>query len=385
MDVFEAFVPRLRASAQDWEAWLVFADALADDGDVRQELIRWRHRRATTELAPEEIRAEERRIAEIRATHEGQWSAGLDLPVGASLVWRDGFVLGVLFRESVHSSFLEQLAAHPTGALWCSVRCTGSLGDEAAEILAEAQELVGVTSLSLEHADIGPRGAEALASSETLAGLRRLALGGNHVGGEGARALLATSRLGQLTELSLWSNDIDALDLEASATEATLRRLDLSQNPLELDAVKSLAEAPSLARLGDLQLWGASLGSLGAEALAASTVLRPQVLELGDNGLGDQGVERLVASDLLSGVHTLSLWADDLGNDSARALAAAPSSASLRVLDLANNRITDEGAQALASSPWLQQLDVLTLRLNDLTKRTARAVRETFADTKVRI
>lgn len=135
--------------------------------------------------------------------------------------------------------------------------------------------------------------------------------------------------------------------LASSALVASLRTLDLSQNPIGDEGVEALARGAPLGLLDALSLRGVGLTDRGLARLASAR-WAPSSLSLGDNAIGDEG---------------------------ARALAASPACARLRRLDLAGNGLTDEGVEALAASPYLRGLEKLSLGNNPaLTGRAVTAL-----------
>jgi uncharacterized protein (TIGR02996 family) len=44
MGMTDELEAHLRAHPTDWERWLVYADWLTDQGDIRGQLIGWEHR-----------------------------------------------------------------------------------------------------------------------------------------------------------------------------------------------------------------------------------------------------------------------------------------------------------------------------------------------------
>jgi uncharacterized protein (TIGR02996 family) len=113
-EVGGALLSGVRASPEDWQRWLVYADWLTETGDVRGQLVSWAHELATSALSAEARVALQQQSAALAEEHEEQWLSGWARPAGARLHWRHGFV-GVWLRwddETVAN--LEALVAHPT-------------------------------------------------------------------------------------------------------------------------------------------------------------------------------------------------------------------------------------------------------------------------------
>jgi uncharacterized protein (TIGR02996 family) len=146
----------------------------------------------------------------------------------------------------------------------------------------------------------------------------------------------------------------------------------------ELD---SLLAAPCLEHLGVLDLGGNGLGDDGASALAGCAHLAGlAVLHLRFNGLGGTGARFLADSPHLAGLTALHLGGNAVGNKGTRALANTPTLANLTRLELWSNSITADGAHALAGSPHLGRLTLLDLKRNDLDDPARQALRERFGD-----
>src|SRR5262249_51329891 len=94
----------------------------------------------------------------------------------------------------------------------------------------------------------------------------------------------------------------------------------------------------------------------GCEHLANLRTLR-----LGQNSIGDEGVEAIGDSPWLANLETLVLHGNLIGNAGAVALATSRSLNQMQALDLSDNPIGDAGAEALAASigfPHLKRLDL---------------------------
>src|SRR5262249_47747923 len=142
------------------------------------------------------------------------------------------------------------------------------------------------------------------------------------------------------------------------------------------------AEAPALfwdAWVEDLRLVraGEHVGQLARAPHLASVY----GLDLGDNGLHDEGVRLLADSPHLGRLRRLGLANNALGAGAVRALADSPHLGRLTDLDLRNNRL-DDSDRALAAllrllhSPLGQRLRRLELHGNDLNEEAWAAYAE---------
>jgi uncharacterized protein (TIGR02996 family) len=282
-EVERALVAAVRAAPDRWDAWLVFADWLTEQGDARGQLIAWEHQLAVAPLSADERTVLQRQVDALARKHQEEWLTGWTPPAGARLEWCYGFLVGVrLPWDEGTLAVLDALIAHPTAGL--------------------------LAKLDLGGNDIGEDGAAALAASRVLSSLTALGLMGNGIGDLGTQALVASGSLGSLT----W--------------------LDLSYNSVTDQGARALAAADSLRSLAALDLGENNIGDPGVRALAASRSLGSlTTLDLAGNRISDRGVRALVASDALSSLTALNLLGNDISAAGARTLRAWESRRGCRV------------------------------------------------------
>ena len=278
-EVARALEAAVRQRPKDWDAWRVYGDWLAEQGDVRGELVQLEHRLTARGLTADERRALRARIAALKREHQGEWLAGWTPPAHAALDWRHGFVVGVQLRWSADTlRVLDVLVNHPTGRLLTRLNISGAeLGDQEARALAASGVLRSVTELDLTVGSIGAGGVRALTRSGALGSLTRLDLAGNDVVDDGARALAEAESLRSLAVLRLQDNHIGspgAQALAASETLTSLASLSLYANDIDCDGAFALATAQHLRSLARLDLGDNDIGDAGRAALAASKSLR---------------------------------------------------------------------------------------------------------------
>lgn len=258
----------------------------------------------------------------------------------------------------------------------------------------------GVTKLALAKAKGAP--------------LELLDLSANAIGTAGAQAIAKTPRLRQLQHLALDTCEIEGLgivELIRAPLWDTLRRLDLSRNPLGAAAARALAEGPRpaqlhtllladadldeaagtalgkvawLGALAQLDLSGNPLGrgaaglrslegeglrrlalaSIGLERTEAALLARfwPRLvhLDVGGNPFGDAGLERFATMREAAALQVLSLHDCKLGDDGLELLAGARCPR-LRTLDLAGNSFGPAGLAALLAAPLIGTVTSLSL------------------------
>lgn len=302
----------LRTNPDDWSAWLVYADWLTEQGDIRGQMIVWEHALTRPERATEHDMLKQRLYRTMLA-HQPTWSAGL--PELYDLNWRSGFVSRATV-ESVETALL--VARHPVARLLVELSLS-YIGTADAMVLAQSPSLRSLPSLKLIRCHIRSEGLDALASSENLRSLAALDLYGNDIGDEGAQLLARSTRLPALTELRLGSNHIHAAGAQALALSESLRCLDLSQNDLRDEGAHWLAR--SAGALEQLDLRDNNIYAAGARALARSETLGAlRRLDLRDNRIGADGAADLARSAVLGGLDVLHLRERDVGAEGRRAL-----------------------------------------------------------------
>ncbi|MBX9580191.1 MAG: TIGR02996 domain-containing protein [Gemmataceae bacterium] len=147
---------------------------------------------------------------------------------------------------------------------------------------------------------------------------------------------------------------------------ARLRTLDLSGNRLTVEPLAPLLASPALAGVEVLDLGDNRLGPDGVRALAAAEPPALRALHLMGCRVDERGVGALAGSGLMVGLRVLNLNGNQLGPAAAKALAAAPAVAGLRTLDLTDNQLGDTGAVSLARSSHLAELLALDLAENGI-------------------
>lgn len=275
----EALERRLGDAPDDAEAWLVYADALLADGDVRGDLVRLELEHAA---APNDNQRKRRLHVEARTLikqHEATWRGGLS--EDATVSWKHGFVTGVWLPWEPDS--VASLARFVNGP---HARLLGTVGfrwdrrpdDALAQTLVKelaALSLPTVRTLALAYVGLSQETVQALAQVKCLPTLRHLDLRYAELGDAGLSALLDDAPLTQLTHLSLQKNGLTALSATrlARARLASLRELDLRLNFLGPEGALELARAPWAPHLETLHLYGGDVGREGLRTIARTAGL----------------------------------------------------------------------------------------------------------------
>jgi uncharacterized protein (TIGR02996 family) len=289
------------------------------------------------------------------------------------------------FRRLVASPHLGNLAA---------LRVPGNaIGSRAVRALFNAASLTSLAELDL--AESGSYGRTrrygryredpvleapdlaALAGWPGLARLRALTLSGNDAKRRGLRALLRSEHVTGLKELTLRANGLDGQAMQefgAARPGLQLDVLDLGDNVLGDLGAADLALAPCLAELKALELDRCELRSSGARWLVnAPFVGTLRRLNLNENSFGPEGLYRLLEKKPPF-LHTLEMVDNDLGEEGAFHLAESPASSTLLEVNLARNGLGDQAAKALAKSKSFRNLLILGLNFNRISKRAAAAL-----------
>ncbi|XP_061124921.1 NACHT, LRR and PYD domains-containing protein 3-like isoform X2 [Syngnathus typhle] len=266
------------------------------------------------------------------------------------------------------------------------------LRDDGLEALAVglAKPQCTLQVLGLESCNLSKKSCKALASVlSSPCSLRELDLSHNDLRDDGLEALAARLAKPQCTlqVLGLQCCNLSKKSCEALASvlssSCSLRELDLSLNDLYDDGLEALATglAKPQCTLQGLKLIHCNLSKKSCEVLA-SVLSSPgslRELELGDNDLGDDGLEALAAG-LAKPQCTLQVLAFNsckLSKKSCEALASILSSPCiLRELYLTHNDLCDDGLEALAAGLAKPQctLEVLKLWNCKLTKKSCEAL-----------
>jgi uncharacterized protein (TIGR02996 family) len=170
--------------------------------------------------------------------------------------------------------------------------------------------------------------------------------------------------------LAVTDRYIGPLDAAAMASLARsphlgrLRELWLPHGSLGDRGADSLAAAPWLPGLSSLGLSDNGLSREGGESLAGAEGLRPAMLDLSLNELGDAGLTALIDAGTLDRVTDLRLIECVIGDPGITSLAGRWSLAGPESMYLRDNGITDAGAEALAAAPWVGSVRFLDLADN---------------------
>jgi uncharacterized protein (TIGR02996 family) len=212
----------------------------------------------------------------------------------------------------------------------------------------------------------------ALARWPGLARLRVLSLSGNNVGRRGLHALLSSRRVSGLKELRLRGNGLDAKamkEFDSAQPELQLDVLDLGDNLVGDIGPSDLALAPCLSQLKVLELDRCEIHLSGARWLVNSLFIDTlRRLNVSNNSFGPEGLYLLLEKKPPF-LHTLEMVDTDLGDEGAAHLAESPASVVLMEVSLDENGLRDQAARLLGKSKHLKNLLVLRVRYNEISER----------------
>lgn len=359
----------------------IVADWLEENGDAsgqaRAQFIRLQLKRAAKLKFGKRDRDYSRTEKHLLKDHTDAWLGGLNKlgPDEADVTFFRGLVD---LRVSVDQ--LLQKASRPAleseAAAWLDE--VALLGTTPAKLrcLLGIQVAGWIGGLLLGSQSLGEEACQVVRDAEALRGLHTLDMNYNDIGDEGARAL-AAANLGRMAHLDLWICGIGPDGARALAESRTMGQpewLNLGGNRIEEQGARALAASGLISRARRLLLWGNQIGSEGVAALFKAPQLGPlEELYLNENRLGLPAARAIANWAGLPGLKTLSLWGNSIRARGAVLLGDAPLS-SLRMLLLAGNGIGDEGAVALANNPHLGNLEQMDLGSNRISDEGARAI-----------
>ncbi len=317
------------------EPRLRYAEWCDRQGDPRGEFIR-----TQIALAKEPTAELQDREADLVAAHGDRWLAPFTLWSARDVVFRRGFAEAMSLAGRAFISLGDGLF-RTTPLRDVRLVAVAPFLDE----LARTANLSKLDRLDLSGNRTGPAGVRELAGSPHLSRCGSLDLSRNGLGAEGVRELLAARWWGQLAELSLAGNDLRADDVRGAINEVH-QYLDLSDNPLGPAITPVLDEKAAFSNGGILKLSSTYLGPDGAAALARVRG-RPWSLDLGFNGIGDDGIPSLVGSPLFEGLRHIVLRGNRIGPVGAAEIARVIPHLHIPDLDLSANFLGDDGALTL--------------------------------------
>jgi Ran GTPase-activating protein (RanGAP) involved in mRNA processing and transport len=289
------------------------------------------------------------------------------------------------FRRLVASPHLGNLTA---------LRVPGNaIGNRAVSALDRAASLTSLAELDLsepgsygrsrgfgryrEDPVIEATDLAALARWPGMAQIRSLTLSGNDIRSRGLRALLCSPHATELKELTLRANGLDEQAMKefgSARPELQLDVLDLGENLVGDVGASDLAIAPCLGQLKVLELDRCEIRLSGARWLVGARFLDSlRRLNVNHNSFGPEGLYRLLEKSAPF-LHTLEMVDNDLTDEGAAHLAESRATEALLDVDLAHNDLRDQAARLLAKTKHLKNLLALRLHENEINQPAATAL-----------
>jgi uncharacterized protein (TIGR02996 family) len=356
------FLEAINAEPDDDVPRLIYADWLEDHGEPeRAEFIRVQCRAATLPWDDERDALEDR-AEELLRNHEDQWLGSLG-HAACRCEYRRGFIERLHPRPAEYPQSFDDLFRLGPNCTVCLEPIHGNAPYAAFDWL-DSTRLVGL-DLAGFSAEIV---VQCLARAGRLPRLRTLDLSLRAFPGilEETHDIwldyVGLEQMPCLQSLAMryWELDDGRLDaLIGTGILTGLKRLDLLDNPLADEGIQRLAFMPELAGLESLGV--SEISERGVQWLSES----PDMGELSELELGflhdapTPAVRALMVSDLIARLRGLSVYRRGGSHWDLESLANVREPIQLRRLTLESSCITLSEIDILANSPLLTQLEVL--------------------------
>jgi uncharacterized protein (TIGR02996 family) len=372
-----AFIEAIREQPGDDSVRLIYADWLMDRDDpddvARGEFIRLQIDRDAGR------RDDETPEAELTARHGAAWLRPFRTFLGPHVPWWTRYPEQHWFRQ-FERGFLEtfelpaQVFVDHAGAIARLTplrKLTITHFGNASEALFKSPWLASVEGLwLLDHsARFDAPLLRWLADAPHLDRLENLVLSNNPLDEDAAAALARAPWLEQLTGLDLSGCRLlgPAFQRLGRASLPRLSWLRLSNNLFDLDVMLLLRRTTSLV---DLEVAECNLSSFDLGVLDHTTPATLRRLSLARNALDIPRIQVLASMPLLGQLDSLDLFDCELTDEAIALLARSGKLQNLRELSLVYNHLTDAGVNALLDAD-LANLRVLELKENPTTRTEA--------------
>ncbi len=222
-----------------------------------------------------------------------------------------------------------------------------------------------------------------ISRSDQVKAIKTLDLSDNQINDEGLKTLFESENLAGLEELHLGVNyitDQGLLDVAGAGGVAlnNLKVLVLSDNKLTDASVSEMVKSNNFQKLEHLDVGWNEIGNGTVKALGETGQMASlKKIELERGYIDGEGINEFVKGSVIERLEELNLSANKLRDADVKVLAATLKLSSLRVLRLSQNLIGDAGAQAIAESTTLGNLTHLYIGRNPLGNAGGQALTET--------
>jgi uncharacterized protein (TIGR02996 family) len=394
-----ALLAAILASPDDDLPRLVYADWLDEHGDpARAEFIRTQIELAKLPDHDPRFRALEDREHELLCEHEVGW-IGNGADGLSEWEWRRGFVDEITAQGSVVEAVNFDAFRHPLRVLhittshspihffrlqrawWATVNELSWDGPHlsiwsVASFLSRAVERHGHIMPHLRELNlVGLSGVNRelawLTNHFQTSRLKSLSFGrttpAESLDPYGFVGAFENAQLERLTAADAGLTSDGLRTLLTAPFAATLKHLDISDNPIAPDAYRAFQQCHPNMRLDKLDVSGTPLAGISLEPLLnAASLQRLTKLEMNGCGSARRNMEVLANSAFWTQATELRAHSGTIPASTLEPLCTSAGPPGLRLLDLADNYVRTEGVRMLCESPWAGSLTWLALSRNYL-------------------
>jgi uncharacterized protein (TIGR02996 family) len=245
--------------------------------------------------------------------------------------------------------------------------------DESAQLLAESILFQKLKTLDFvgnsSRETLTKKGFKALTCSPDLGRLEILELDGNLIGDEGLAILEEEDRpWPNLKSLSLSKNQITSRGLYSlsRAPFPKLEILELGENSIGDEELARLEEHTPWPNLKSLSLSKNQITDRGLHSLSRVPFPKLEILRLDANPIQGEGIASILKAFTDQRLRELSLGGCKIDDAGLRAITETGANPPLKVLDLANNSFFGEGCKKILFSPMVRELRYLNLNGNQI-------------------
>lgn len=236
-----------------------------------------------------------------------------------------------------------------------------SIGVAGITALANSKYLGNLRTLVCTDSEFGDEGLEVIGYAPGFPSLRSLGCGYNQLSPAGVQDLFSGPIGRQLTSVALHGSNLTTgtgFPLEI-VKEAPLRHLHMNFCELTAEGMSELMESDAFPEMCSLSLRQNQIAGGFASVFAGARPLRK--VDVSRNGIDDDALEKALAQRHADHLEWIDLGENLLTDRAARVLSHAPQLSKLEVLHLTGNQITDEGSRELRESSYLRNVKLLHL------------------------
>jgi len=239
-----------------------------------------------------------------------------------------------------------------------------NIGDEGLAAIAGAPCAGNLTELNMIMTRVTGEGVQASIGAFTR--LTSLAIEHNNIGNKGLAAIAGAPCSGNLTELDIGATHITGEGVQASIGAFTrLTSLAIEHNNIGNKGLAAIAGAPCAGNLTELKIGETGITAEGVQAsIRAFKNLRNLSIER--NNIGDKGLAAIAGAPCAGNVTGLSVRETGITGEGVQASIGAFTR--LTSLDISFNAIGDEGMAVIARQPYASYLTLYASNANITTE-----------------